>query len=74
MLSSVANKIEKNLRDFLWEGYGENKSDHLINWNTVTKSKNKVGLGIGNLVKKNEALLGSGFGDSLWNKILFGAP
>ena len=54
----VCNKIEKIMRDFFWEGFGENKSDHLVDWKIVSKSKIMGGLGIGNLAKKNEALLG----------------
>lgn len=42
----VASKIEKNLGDFFWEGYCESKGGHLINWNKVTESKQKGGLGI----------------------------
>ena len=45
--SLVAQKIEKMLRDFLGEGFGETRKDHLINSNIITKSKHKGGLGIG---------------------------
>ena len=51
--SCVAYNIEKFLGDFFWDEYGESKNDHLINW-----SKQKGGLGIGNILRKNEALLG----------------
>lgn len=54
----VAKRIENFLRDFLLEGYAESNKDHLINWNIVTISKQKGGLGIGNLTKKKLALLG----------------
>ena len=58
ILVAVANEIEKMLRNFLWEGYEKGKGDHLVNWKIVSKSKKKGGLGIGNIIKKNEALLG----------------
>ena len=54
----VANRIEKLMRGFLWEGYEEGGGSHLVRWNLVTRSKEKGGLGIGNLEKKNRALLG----------------
>ena len=46
------------MRDFFWEGYRERACDHLVSWDIVSKCKDKGGLGIGNLAKKNEALLG----------------
>ena len=55
---SVCNNNDKLLRDFLWRGYGENHGFHLVNWNIVSKSKEYGGLGIGNIAKRNEALLG----------------
>ncbi|KAM7480816.1 hypothetical protein LguiB_005399 [Lonicera macranthoides] len=55
---SVCNTIEKMMRDFFWEGYGESVGDHLIRWDNVSKSKEKGGLGIGNIAFKNAALLG----------------
>ena len=55
---SVCNIIEKLMRDFFWEGYGERVCDHIVNWDIVSKSKEKGGLGIGNIAKKNKALLG----------------
>ncbi|XP_010250619.1 PREDICTED: uncharacterized protein LOC104592815 isoform X3 [Nelumbo nucifera] len=45
------------MRDFLWE-LGEEKKDHLIRWEVVCRSKEEGGLGLGNVVSKNEALLG----------------
>lgn len=32
--------------------------DHLVSWNIDSKNKEKGGLGIGNIAKRNEALLG----------------
>ena len=50
--------LEKIMRDFFWEGKGEGKKDHLIKWEVVSKSKKNGGLGVGNLIKRNKALLG----------------
>ena len=57
ILSEVANRIERLMRDFLWEGFNESNGSHLIRWNIVSSSKFKEGLGIGNVVKKNRAFL-----------------
>ena len=72
----MAQKFEKMIRDFLWEGFGGSKKDHLINWNIITKSKQKGELGIGNIIRKNEALLGKWLWqfpleqNSLWGTII----
>ena len=50
--------LEKLMRDFFWEGKGEGKGSHLVSWEVVSKSKNNGSLGVGNLLKSNEALLG----------------
>lgn len=42
-----------------WEGFGDKRGIHLVNWEVVSRSKEKGGLGIGNLVKRNYALLGN---------------
>ena len=70
----VKNDLEKRMRYFLWDGCDNNKKDHLINWDIVSKAKNKWGLGIGNLMNRNKAL----FGKWLWRfplvKIPYGIP
>ena len=43
--ASMAIKIERLQRDFLWSGVGECKRDHLISWDVVCKLKAKGGLG-----------------------------
>ena len=37
---SVANRIEKMMRDFLWDGIGERRKDHLISWDVLSLPKN----------------------------------
>ena len=56
--ASVAAKIERLQRDFLWLGVGEGKRDHLISWDVVCNSKVKRGLGFGKISLRNLALLG----------------
>ncbi|RVW34503.1 putative ribonuclease H protein [Vitis vinifera] len=56
--ASVAAKIERMQRDFLWSGVGEGKRDHLVNWDVVCKPKSRGGLGFGKISIRNVALLG----------------
>ena len=56
--ASVAAKIERLQRDFLWSGIGEGKRDHLVRWDVVCKPKAIGGLGFGNISLRNLALLG----------------
>ncbi|RVX19456.1 LINE-1 retrotransposable element ORF2 protein [Vitis vinifera] len=39
--ASMAGRIERLQRDFLWSGVGEGKRDHLVSWDVVCKSKMK---------------------------------
>ena len=55
---SVAAKIERLQRDFLWSEIGEGKRDHLVSWDVVCKPKAKGGLGFGKISLRNLALLG----------------
>ena len=45
--ASVAAKIERLQRDFLWSGVGEGKRDHLVSWDVMCKPRVKGGLGLG---------------------------
>ncbi|KAJ9689257.1 hypothetical protein PVL29_014768 [Vitis rotundifolia] len=56
--ASVAAKIERLQRDFLWSGVGEGKRDHLVSWDAVCKPRVKGGLGFGKIPLRNRALLG----------------
>ncbi|RVW48551.1 Zinc finger protein BRUTUS [Vitis vinifera] len=56
--ASVAAKIERLQRDFLWSGIGEGKRDHLVRWDVVCKPKVIGGLGFENISLRNLALLG----------------
>ena len=57
ILASVAAKIEKLQRDFLWSGVGDGKRDHLVSWDIVCNSKVKGGLGFRKISLRNLALL-----------------
>ena len=56
--TSVANRIAKLQRDFLWGGLGDEPKFHLVNWSTVCTPLSLGGLGIKNLRTFNVALLG----------------
>jgi len=56
--TSVANRIEKLHRDFLWGGVGEEFKYHLVSWSKVCSPISEGGLGIRNFRILNKALLG----------------
>ena len=73
---SVANRLEKLQRDFVWGGMGNNFKHHLVGWDKVCVPKAKGGLGVRSLVLFNKALLGKWlwrFGleeNNLWRRVL----
>ena len=58
ILVSIASKIEKLQKDFLWSGAGEEKKDHLIRWDVVSRPKELGGLDFRKTSLRNIALLG----------------
>ena len=55
---SAAKRIEKVQRGFIWGGMGDEQKLHLVNWNQVCRPIGVGGLGIRNVHKFNQALLG----------------
>ena len=55
ILVGAAKEIESLMRDFFWEG-SDGEADHLVAWK-VCLPKVYGGLGLGNLVLQNKALL-----------------
>ena len=56
--TSMAAKIERLQKDFLWSGVGKGKRDHLVSWDVVCKPRAKWGLGFGKISLRNLAILG----------------
>ncbi|RVW86004.1 putative ribonuclease H protein [Vitis vinifera] len=76
MPNSVARRIEKLQRDFLWGGANGGNKAHLVKWEVVCADKEKVGLGLRKLACLNKALLGKWIWrfarakEELWKKVL----
>ena len=54
----VADMLEKMIRAFLWDSKEIDKGRSLVTWDLVIRTKETGGLGLGNLKKRNVALLG----------------
>ncbi|KAL6341015.1 hypothetical protein AAG906_032128 [Vitis piasezkii] len=73
---SVARRLEKPQRDFLWGGGNLERKAHLVNWEAVCVDKEKGGLGIRKLTLLNKALLGKWIWrfacakEDLWKQVL----
>ena len=76
MPKSVAKRLEKLQRDFLWGGGKLERKVHLINWKVVCTQKEKGGLGIRKIDPLNKALLGKWIWrfafekDNLWKMVI----
>jgi hypothetical protein len=56
--ADVAKRIEKIQRDFLWGGMNDEFKHHLVEWDKVCTPIDEGGLGIRNIRRFNQALLG----------------
>ncbi|RVW76048.1 putative ribonuclease H protein [Vitis vinifera] len=76
MPKSVARRLEKLQRNFLWGGANGGNKVHLIKWEVVCTDKKKGGLGLRKLFWLNKALLGKWIWrfarakEELWKKVL----
>jgi hypothetical protein len=74
--AGVAAKIERIQRNFLWSGWGDSHLVHLVNWNIICEPIQNGGLGVKNLRRFNQALLGKWLwhygtdGEALWREIV----
>lgn len=55
---SVAQRLKKLQKDFLWSGIGVEVKFHLVNWHTNCTPIKECDLGVRNLIQFNRALLG----------------
>ena len=56
ILASIASRLEKIMRNFLWNSNENGNGLHWVNWNGVCRPKQQVGLGIRPLRVMNESL------------------
>ncbi|RVW23312.1 LINE-1 reverse transcriptase-like [Vitis vinifera] len=66
MPKSVAKRVEKTQRDFLWGGGNLEGKVHLVKWDAVCTEKHKGGLGLRRIATLNRALLGKWIWRGLW--------
>ena len=73
---SVANRMERIQRNFLWGSYGDGVPNHLVNWDIVCSPIHQGGLGVRKIAMFNKALLGKWlwrFGleaSKLWHRVI----
>ncbi|RVX13534.1 Transposon TX1 uncharacterized 149 kDa protein [Vitis vinifera] len=76
MPKSVAKRVEKTQRDFLWGGGNLEGKVHLIKWDAVCTEKHKGGLGLRRIATLNRALLGKWIWrfacekNNFWNQVI----
>ena len=76
ILVSIASKIEKLQKDFLWSRVEEGKKDYLIKWDVVCRPKELGGLGFRKTSLRNIALLEKWLRrfprerNGLWHKVI----
>ena len=76
MPKSVAKRVEKVQRDFLWGGGNLEGKVHLVKWDVVCTEKNKGGLSLRKIAILNRALLGKWIWrfacekDNLWKQVI----
>ena len=76
MPRTVARRLEKLQRDFLWGGGSTERKAHLVNWERVCVGKEEGGLGLRKLAPLNKALLGKWVWrfawakDEMWKRVL----
>ncbi|KAJ9703718.1 hypothetical protein PVL29_005138 [Vitis rotundifolia] len=74
--NSMARRLEKLQRDFLWGGGSLERKAHVVKWELVCGDKKKGGLGLRKLTCLNRALLGKWIWrfacakEDLWKKVL----
>ena len=72
----VLHSMEKLMRDFLWDGGDMVGGEHLVDWEVICLAKDRVGLGVGNMGKRNRSLLMIWLwrfpkeDQSLWHKVI----
>lgn len=73
---AICDGIDKICRDFAWSSNSEQRSSHLIKWDSLCQPKSKGGLGVKMTSAMNQAVLAkTGWrlkneGSSLWAKML----
>jgi len=55
---SVAKKLERLQREFMWSGMGDETKFYLVNWHRICTPIKASGLGVRNVINFNHALLG----------------